>query len=222
MPAVLICTHEPLDQQLGGTALWREDVERHAASSAEAAKKLLQSAKVHLLVVHRDLPGAAELLHVLRRQSDTRHLSMMVVAPEDFDPAEVELLEAGANAILRLPASAEWDERLTRLMEVPVRKDVRFPMSFEILTHPGGSVETVSALTVNLSVSGMLIASSFELRIGADLDFDFRLPDDDVTIRGCGRVVRMAARNRYGVEFYGLEGDGQERVQAFIEAQHSD
>ncbi len=216
MPAVLICSPEPLDTQLDGTALWREGVVRHAASSSEKAKKLLKGTAVQLLVVHRDLPGALELLHFLRRQPNTRHVSMMVVAPEDFDPGEVELLEAGANAILRLPADSEWDERLTRLMEVPARKNVRFPMSFEILAHPGASVETVTALALNLSVSGMLIESTFELKIGADLDFEFQLPEDDTSIRGCGRVVRVAPRNRYGVEFYGLEGDGPQRVQTYI------
>jgi hypothetical protein len=218
MSVVLICSPESLDAQVDGTALWREGVVRHTASSPEKARKLLERTPVQLVVVHRDLPGAVEFVYSLRRQPDTRGVSMVVVAPEEFDPGEVELLEAGANAILRLPPSPEWDERLTRLMHVPARGTIRLPMNLEVLTHPGSSVETVVALALNISTNGMLIESSFELKIGVDLDLEFRLPEDEVPIRGCGRVVRVAPRNRYGVEFYGLEGDGPQRVETFIQA----
>jgi hypothetical protein len=216
MPVVLICSRFPLDDHLAGTVVWGDHVERESVSSADEASRRLARGNVNLVLIQRDLIGAVPLVRSLRRQSSTRRLSVVIVAPEEFDSGEVELLEAGANAILRFPTTPEWDERLTRLLEVPVRMQVRFPVNLEILAQAGVAVETVSASAVNLSVSGMLLESSRALRIGEDLDFHFAIPGEEAAVRGCGRVVRLAGRNRYGVEFYGLEGDGVERLQAHL------
>ncbi len=217
MSVVLICSELPLDDHLAGTIVGGEDVQRESVSSAEAASKRLAQGDVSLVVIQRDLAGAVPLVRSMRRQSSTRRLSVVIVAPEEFDHDEVELLEAGANAILRIPATPEWDERLTRLMTIPVRMQIRCPVNLEILAQASATVETISASVVNLSVSGMLIESNQPLRIGEDLDFHFAIPGEEAAVRGCGRVVRLAGRNRYGVEFYGLEGDGIERLQAHLE-----
>jgi hypothetical protein len=217
MVKVVICSEERLDETLEETALWREDVERVKTQSASDVSSLVREHGADLLVVHRDVAGAVELVRALRRAPETRKLSMVIVAPEDFNPLDVELLEVGANAILRLPPNLEWDERLTRLMSVPVRRDVRFSVEFEVLAQSGGVVETLAANALNLSVSGMLIESPRPLRVGEDLDFHFRLPDHDEVIRGCARVMRVAGPRRYGIEFYGLEGGGTSLVQLFVE-----
>ena len=72
----------------------------------------------------------------------------MVAARGDFDPSEVELLEAGANAILRLPAGPEWDERLPRLMDVPVRREARFTVHFDV-EAAAGAEDPAAALAIN-------------------------------------------------------------------------
>jgi hypothetical protein len=216
MVKVVICSEERLDEILEDTALWRDDVQRVKTQGGSMVSSLVREHAADLLVVHRDVAGAVELVRTLRRAPETRRLSMVVVAPEDFNPLDVELLEVGANAILRLPPSPEWDERLTRLMSVPVRRAVRFPVQFEVLAQSGG-VETLAAHALNLSVSGMLIESPRPLRVGEDLDFQFRLPDHDEVIRGCARVMRVAGPRRYGIEFYGLEGGGTSLVQLFVE-----
>jgi hypothetical protein len=217
MVKVVLCSEERLDEVLEGTVLWRNGVDRFRAESVERAAELVRELQPDLLVLHRDVSGSVELVRRLRRASDSRKLSMVVVAPEDFNPLDVELLEVGANAILRMPPSPDWDERLTRLMSVPMRKDVRFPVAFEVLTQPGGVVEAIAAHVLNLSVSGMLIESPRPLRVGEDLDVHFNLPDHDGVIRGCARVMRVAGPRRYGIEFYGLEGAGTSLIQLFIE-----
>jgi hypothetical protein len=49
-----------------------------------------------------------------------------------------------------------------------------------------------------------------------DLDFTFRLPGQGEPLVGCGRVVRRAAEESWGVEFYALEGDGSGRIGRFV------
>ena len=58
---------------------------------------------------------------------------MPVLLGEPFDYGRAIFPhESEANAILRLPAGPEWNGRLERLMAVPVRKDARFPVSFDV------------------------------------------------------------------------------------------
>jgi hypothetical protein len=148
-------------------------------------------------------------------------MSIVVIARGELDPIEVELLEAGANAILRLPVTPDWDERLERLMEVPVRRETRLPVTFEVEARSGSGVETATATALNVSTSGMLIDSAFPLHMGDDVDFRFELPGLEGVVSGCGRVVRQAGRTQFGVEFYGLEGEGRELIAAWVAASSS-
>ena len=137
MSVVLVCTHAPtIDADLGGTLLFRQDVERQVFAKQDEARMFAVAARPRLVIVDRDLPWAGRFVAALREDASTRGLSVVVMARGDFDPGEVELLEAGANAILRLPAGPEWNERLQRLMDVPARKDARFPVSFQVEALP--------------------------------------------------------------------------------------
>jgi CheY-like chemotaxis protein len=183
----------------------------------EAIKKAVE-VRPQIVLVDRDMPGADRLVATVRKDPQTRRSSIVVIARGDMDPVEVDLLEHGANAILRLPVGPEWDERLTRLIEVPLRQELRVPVRFEMEARTGDGVETQTATVINISVSGMLIDSPSPLHIGDDLDVSFQLPDSDAVIRGTGRVVRQAGRSQFGLEFYGLEADGREQIAAYIRA----
>src|SRR5438034_9723846 len=123
MVSALICAHADLEKDLGQTLLWRQDVDRHVVGRLEEARMMAVAARPSIVVVDRDLPWSERLIQALREDPATRGLSIVVVARGDFDPREVELLESGANAVLRLPADSEGDRRLQRLVSVPVRKE---------------------------------------------------------------------------------------------------
>ena len=222
MPTVLIGAVSSFDDELGHTVLSREDVVRHWAASADELVATAHVLQPDLILIDRDLPSADQAVQRLRRDRGTRRTSIVVIARGELDPAEVELLEAGANAILRLPVGPDWDERLERLAEVPVRREARLPVSFEVEARTGSEVETAAATAINISTSGMLIDSAFPLHIGDDVDFCFHLPGSDSVISGCGRVVRQAGRTQFGVEFYGLEGDGREQIAAWVTSESSE
>jgi CheY-like chemotaxis protein len=217
MAFALICSMSSLDDELGLTLLWREEIERSFAPTAEAAVALASRSKPDIIVIDRDLSHATRLVSDFRRDPRTRRVSIVIFARTDFEAVEVDLLEAGANAVLRLPASLEWDDRLARLVTVPVRREVRLPVQFELETGLGCGVEASLALVVNLSVSGLLLETERELKMGDDLDLRFQLAELGATVVGCGRIVRHAGRRRYGVEFYGLEGDGADLVRRYVE-----
>jgi DNA-binding response OmpR family regulator len=218
MATVLLCSTSDLEEDLGQTLLWREDIVRLVAARAEYARTLAVAARPQVAVVDRDLPGAGELITDLRRDPATRPLSIVVLGRGDFDAGELDLLEAGANAILRLPAGPQWDERLARLIQVPLRREGRFPVHFDVAAETGSPHASGLGLALNLSVRGMLMQCSLPLGIGDDLDLGFRLLETDATINVRGRVVRETKGDRFGLEFHRFLGDGEERVAQFVGA----
>ena len=217
MVSVLICTHSELEKELGHTLLWRSDVERHVVGRMEEARMMALAARPSLVVVDRDLPWAGRLVTALREDPSTRGLSIVVVARGDFDPGEVELLEAGANAILRLPLEFDSDERLERLLHVPVRKEARFSVSFRVDTFAGDAGAAEPALALNLRQSGMLMEATGDLRVGEPLQMQFPLGEEPPPVQTHGRVVRVAAPSQYGIEFTDVDADVSTRIRHFIE-----
>jgi hypothetical protein len=201
MSAVLVCTHAlDVDVALGGTILGRQGVLRHVATKPDQARSMVIALRPALILVDRDLPWADRFIAAVREDADTRTLSVAVIARGDFDPGEVALLEAGANAILRFPPGPEWDDRVPKLMSVPIRKETRFSVHFQVETLSGsGSPEP--ALALNLSTHGMLVETPAGLSVGESLVLQFKLPDEGDEVRVKARVVRLAATDRYGVEF---------------------
>jgi CheY-like chemotaxis protein len=216
MSVVLICSPVPLEDGLRSTCLWRDGVERHHASRQEEARTLVLAARPRLVVVDRDLPGSLELVTALRQDPATRKLSVAVVVRGEFASEEVDLLEAGANAILRFPANAEWDERLTRLLEVPARREGRFSVQFAVDAYAGVSGGSGQALALNLSVNGVLLECPFPLAVGDELQLRFQLGDGGPPVAAAGRVVRQARAGRFGIEFRKLEGDGARQIREFV------
>ena len=113
----LICSEGDLEDELAATVLGRGGFEHHTASRLEDAHLMALAARPAIVMIDRDLPRADQLVAALREDRSTRSLSIAVVARGDFDETELALLEAGANAILRLPAGPDWDARLNRLMK---------------------------------------------------------------------------------------------------------
>jgi CheY-like chemotaxis protein len=196
--------------------LGRLGVERYSAQGLEEAEMMAQAAPPELVLVDRDLPRAEELILRLRADDATRDLSLAVFARGEFEPSEVALLEAGANALLRLPVDAEWDQRLVKLMSVPLRRDARFPVHLRLSDPLRGSAVALG-LAVNLSLHGMLIEAHAPIAMHDRLAFAFRLRQEDrEKISGQGRVVREAGPLQYGVEFERLDHAGAAKIQHFV------
>jgi len=215
MTAVLICSHGDVKEDLGATLLWRDDIERQVIAKMEEAQMLAVAARPRLVVIDRDLPWAARIVSALREDASTRGLSLVVMARGDFDPAEIELLECGANAILRLPAGPEWNERLQRLMDVPVRKEARFPVSFGVFAASNGG-GTANAQALNLSASGMLIETASALGVQDEVELEFQLPPVPGPVRVAGQVVRLAAPTQFGVEFRRIGPEASRRILGYL------
>lgn len=216
MIRVVILAPRDLGDELRGTLLWRQNVERILASRVEDVHRAVEAGRVDIVVIDSALPAASEIAVGLRRDPLTRSLSIAALGRSELGLALVELLEAGVNAILPLPPGPDWDDRLMRLVHVPARKVIRFPVSFAVGVGRGKG-EPFVGWALNLSVHGLLLESGFPLEVGEDLRLNFDLPRPFGGVRGTGTVVRMAPPTRFGVELTSVEGDGRVRIKHFVE-----
>jgi DNA-binding response OmpR family regulator len=215
----VIVAPEPLDAELVDTVLYRHNVERYEAASLEQARHIASGGRPDIIIVDQRIALAAAVVAQLRQDPLTRGISIVALARGDFEPAEVALLEAGANAILRLPPGADWDDRLERLIHVPLRRAARFGVHVQIDSRfeVAGRIFPVTAL--NLSVNGMLVESAEGLKVGDDVQFAFRLPQGEDVVAGMGTVVREAGPGgQFGVELTHVQGDGRVRIKEFVES----
>ena len=199
-------------EDLGQTLLWRRDVKRQVVTALGPARAAMRD-HPSLVLFERDVPWAADFFREVREDDATKVTSIAVYAPGEMDPVEMDLLSSGANAVLRLPVTREWDKRLARLLQVPPRQAVRVPVFVEVET--GGALRTTLGTSVNLSESGILIQAQ-SLDIGSDLTFAFRLPGAADPVRGRARVVRMAADDSFGLEFSEISGESLQVIHDFV------
>lgn len=218
MTSVLICSVVNLDDHLQSTCLWRASVQRHHAAALDDARRLARAERPSLVVVDRDLLRSVGFVAALREDPATRRSSIAVVARGEFAPVELDLLDAGANVILRLPAGSAWDRRLTQLLAVPARRAATFPVQFAVEAYAGLARGSGQAQALNLSTNGMLVECAFPLSIGDELLLELQLPEPGPRVAGAGRVIREARGGRFGIEFRRLEGDGAGHIRRFVES----
>ena len=167
-----------------------------------------------LLAIHRTTSGIEPLIRTLRRSPAQKRVSIVVFSEDDFDPSEVDLMEAGANAILRLPPGDDFDERIGRLLEVPARRDVRLPVRLQVVATSGFGA-TVPTLGLNLSISGVLIESNHILDMGDEIHVAFRFEDSGEIFSANAHVTRTAGANRYGARF-DVISKGEDALRVFL------
>jgi CheY-like chemotaxis protein len=214
--AVLLAPAD-LASELEATVLWRRNVERVPVSGVEEVRREAETGRVDVVVVDSALPEASSAVAALRQDPLTRATAIVALGRSEFGFSHLNLLEAGANAILPLPPGRDWDDRLMRLIRVPVRRATRFAVDLVI---EGGlrTGATFRARALNLSVHGILLECQQTLEIGEDVRLAFEMPAGYGPVRAGGTVVRLAPADRCGVELTRVEEDGRVRIKRFVES----
>lgn len=210
MLRILLCSEFDLRGELARSVIGRQGIDVYRANRLEDARLLASTLGAQLILVDRDHPTAASFIRKVREDPTTRSRSLAVLARGDFQPDEIELLEAGANAILRLPPDDTWPERLSRLLNVPLRQEARVPVDLVVDLQGQG----VGSL-VNLSSSGLLVETDRPLALGGEVDFRFELPDG-TRVAGRGRVVREASPNGWGIDFVSVSDAHRTAIQQYL------
>ena len=214
MALVLICSNRSLDRELQDTILFRSGVERETVRSVAEAQTRLNAGRFALVCLHRHVSGIENLVRTLRKSTNLKRISIVVFSEDDFDPSEVEVLEAGANAILRLPPGDDFNDRVSKLMEVPSRRDVRIPVRLQVSASSGFGA-TVPVLALNLSTTGILLESNHPLNMGDEVSVAFRFEESGEIFSATAHVTRTAGPNRYGATFESINR-GEQALKTFL------
>jgi CheY-like chemotaxis protein len=163
-----------------------------------------------LVVLGPVLPDIAlpEAIRRIRSLPATRRVSILILLPADEPPgAEQEVVEAGANAVLRRPLDrVELEHWITKLLHVPRRVEARMPVHGQVVGTPRGVQSGhFYGLSRNLSINGMLLASPVRLADAPDLDLELQLAEPALRVRALGRVVRDAIEVGWPYLGYGVE-----------------
>jgi hypothetical protein len=212
MPSVLICAPDPLTDELLGTLIGRDDVQRRLANRFQEAIVMAVADRPDLVVVDSVFSQSDRLVEDLRLEASTASVSIVVIA-RDGDGAR-EGRYAGANAVLRPPAGPEWDERLSPLLLVPTRRAQR--LSVELPFQATTSGPPMRGTVLNVSETGALVETDAAPALHSEIAFEIRLRDRSEPVLGHGQVVRHAGPHRSGVRFGTLEADGLARVRRMI------
>lgn len=213
MPIALVCSEGPV-AELAETMLGRQDVVRHFAKTADEVRRITRDTRPDIAIVDGAFPGLKDVVTGLRRYP--RQVSIVVLARPGMPVNEVELTEAGANAVLVPPPGPNWEATLSRLSTVPPRKHARVPVYFEMEVRTPGQSHVGLGTILNLSIHGALIETEHPLQLGDRLEVRFRLPAPAGGVQAHGRVLRLDAARRYGVEFSQLEDSGRDMVSGFV------
>lgn len=162
--------------------------------------------------------GGVRAAQHLRSLPRWRATSIMVVVPSGSTHLE-ECLVAGINDFLLAPyPEAELLDKVRRLSEVAVRREVNTMLRVHEVRAEGA---TVHGKTLNVSVNGLLAEVDGELNVGRVVDVEFFLPNDADSVKSRGQVARRAFeastfRPVFGVRFLELSARDRERIGRFV------
>jgi hypothetical protein len=185
---------------------------------------LAQETPFDLIVFEHPAAGSGihEFLKALRWSGSPCHgAAIVILTPPDLLEEAEEMLVAGIGRILNLYAP---DAFLARAIGETLDPDRRLPIK-ALVRIPGEDVGlrgTLMIQTENLSVSGMMMRCDKPVPIGARFSFALELPGLTGPVQGSASVVRFAKSGSeritgFAARFLSFDGDGEERVQSFIE-----
>lgn len=162
--------------------------------------------------------GGVRAAQHLRSISRWRATSIMVVVPSGSTHLE-ECLVPGINDFLLAPfPDAELLDKVRRLTEVAVRREVNTMLRVHEVRAEG---TTVQGKTLNVSVNGLLAEVDGELNVGRVVDVEFFLPDDPDSVKSRGQVARRAYEASsfhpvFGLRFLELSARDRDRIGRFV------
>lgn len=188
--------------------------------------KRVESEKFSLIITWMPCDGIdiEDVLPAIRSANAPCSRSILILMTQESRLADCQpYLRMGVNGLLPSSASPEdLDEEIGRQLQAARRVDTRLIVRLRVAlpTAP----QSVICQTVNLSTTGMFLASSAQPPIGTGVAFEIPLPGWPLPIAGEASVVRHSTVGRdrqrgLGVEFKSFRQDGQELLKRFIEGQ---
>jgi len=196
----------------------------HPSITASELKERVAAATYRILLMGVPAPelDLKEFFHSLRSGTNpNRASSVILIVPEGQRESHSEFLGRGANVVLSDSSPlTELEAEVARLTKIAPRIPGRIMVRLKVGQESRSPTMLCQAL--NLSSTGMFLASTTRLPKGTVFGFEITLPDTRTAVRGEAEVVRHSTKGREGAEGLGIvfrsfSGAGFEHLQRFLE-----
>ena len=209
-----------------GALLFQETILRRREmqiKTALAGSEGLQRAKEeqpNLIIFGYDLfdMTAPEFCREIRSHDDTRAISLLLVCDRAHTEHGDLCLSAGCNDVIFRPLQKpELDQKVERLTNIPVRRQLRTITKIEISLEKNGRF--VLGRSVNISSTGILIEVDRMLPQDGPVRLHFYLPGDPKPMQIMAEVLRAefsGSRSKYGMRFVNPTEEERERIARYV------
>lgn len=209
-----------------GSILFQETILRRrdmAISTALAGSEGLTRARVeqpNLIIFGYDLfdMTAPEFCREIRADEATRAISLLLVCDRDATDHGDLCLSAGCNDVIFRPLQKpELDDKVERLTNIPVRRQLRTITKIEISLENNGRF--ILGRSLNISANGMLVEVQRMLPQEGPVRVHFYLPGDPRPLQMLAEVLRAeftGSMSKYGMRFLNPTEHDRERIARYV------
>jgi len=209
-----------------GALLFQETIlrRRHQAiMTALSGGEGLQKARAErpqLIVFGFDLfdMTAPEFCREIRSHENTKGISLLLVCDRDATEQSDLCLSAGCNDVIYRPLQRrDLDEKVERLTQIPVRRQLRTITKIEVSLEKNGRF--VLGRSLNISANGMLIEVDRVLPGEENVRLHFFLPGDPKPMQMEAEILRAefsGTMAKYGLKFLNPNAEERERIEHFV------
>jgi DNA-binding response OmpR family regulator len=224
---ILLAGRRSYERMLQKSFFEREGCSIVTADDAEQMLDALDDSAPHLVVFEAELApdNGPAVCGEIRKTPGCEETKLLLILPDAERKSLDSSRQMGADDVLIRPFEVvELLERTARLLEVPLRRDLRVQASLQIILRFGH--QRVVGHTRNISSSGVLICVKQEVEFGAEVHFEFRLPGQTDSISGLAAVTRLDRKSYQpelgiGLTYVSLGPLATMKIRDFVEGDES-
>lgn len=202
------------------TILRRRDMQIKTALAGSEGLARAREERPNLIIFGYDLfdMTAPEFCREIRGSDDTRAISLLLVCDREHQEHGDLCLSAGCNDVIFRPLQKpELDQKVERLTNIPVRRQLRTITKIEVSLEKNGRF--LLGRSVNISSSGILVEIDRVLPHEGPVRLHFYLPGDPRPLQLMAEVLRAeftGSMSKYGMRFLGPSEEDRERIARYV------
>lgn len=202
------------------TILRRRDMQIMTSLAGSEGLVKARMEKPNLIIFGYDLfdMSAPEFCREIRADEITRAISLLLVCDREHPDHGDLCLSAGCNDVIFRPLQKpELDQKVERLTQIPVRRQLRTITKIEISLEKNGRF--VLGRSVNISSTGMLVEVDRMLPQEGPVRLHFYLPADPRPVQVMAEVLRAefsGSMPKYGMRFLSPTEEDRERITRYV------
>jgi two-component system, OmpR family, alkaline phosphatase synthesis response regulator PhoP len=161
---------------------------------------------------------APEFCREIRAHDETKGISLLLVCDREHREHGDLCLSAGCNDVIFRPLlKPELDQKVERLTNIPVRRQLRTITKIEVSLEKNGRF--VLGRSINISSTGILIEVDRMLPQDGPMRLHFYLPGDPKPLQIVAEVLRAefaGSMSKYGMRFIDPNEEERERISRYV------